>query len=97
MSSIQIQQKGITSIPADAIVNAANTWLWAGGGVCGVIFNKAGMKELTDACNTIGHCDEGSAVITPGFNCPCKLIIHAVGPHYTDGKQGEPDALYGAY
>lgn len=55
------------------------------------------MKELTDACNTIGHCDEGSAVITPGFNCPCKLIIHAVGPHYTDGKQGEPDALYGAY
>ena len=97
MSSITIQQKGITSIPADAIVNAANTGLWAGRGVCGAIFNKAGMTELTAACNAIGHCDEGSAVITPGFACPCKYIIHAVGPQYLDGKHGEPDALYGAY
>ncbi|MCI5830963.1 MAG: macro domain-containing protein [Spirochaetia bacterium] len=97
MSSIQIQQNGIVSIPADAIVNAANSGLWAGGGVCGVIFNKAGMNELTTACKAIGHCDEGSAVITLGFNCPCKYIIHAVGPRYTDGKHGEPDLLYGAY
>ena len=97
MSTITIQQKGITDIPADAIVNAANTGLWAGGGVCGVIFRKAGMAELTAACNVIGHCDEGSAVITPGFACPCKYIIHAVGPQYLDGKHGEPDALYGAY
>ena len=97
MSSITIQQKGITSIPADAIVNAANSGLWAGGGVYGVIFNKAGMAELTAACNAIGHCDKGSAVITPGFACPCKFIIHAVGPQYLDGKHGEPDALYGAY
>ena len=97
MSSIEIKQKGITDIPADAIVNAANTGLWAGGGVCGVIFRKAGMTELTAACNAIGHCDEGSAVITPGFGCPCKYIIHAVGPRYLDGKHGEPDALYGAY
>lgn len=97
MSSITIQQKGITDIPADAIVNAANSGLWAGGGVCGAIFRKAGMTELTDACNAIGHCDEGSAVITPGFGCPCKYIIHAVGPQYLDGKHGEPDLLYGAY
>ena len=48
MSSITIQQKGITAIPADAIVNAANSGLWAGGGVCGVIFDKAGMDELTE-------------------------------------------------
>ena len=97
MSTITIQQKGITDIPADAIVNAANSGLWAGGGVCGAIFRKAGMTELTAACNAIGHCDEGSAVITPGFACPCKYIIHAVGPQYLDGKHGEPDALYGAY
>ena len=97
MSSITIQQKGITDIPADAIVNAANSGLWAGGGVCGAIFSKAGYDELTAACNAIGHCDEGSAVITPGFACPCKFIIHAVGPQYLDGKHGEPDALYGAY
>lgn len=97
MSSITIQQKGITDIPADAIVNAANSGLWAGGGVCGAIFRKAGMAELTAACDAIGHCDEGSAVITPGFGCPCKYIIHAVGPQYMDGKHGEPEALSGAY
>ena len=97
MSSITLQQKGITNIPADAIVNAANSGLWAGGGVCGAIFAKAGMAELTAACEAIGRCDEGSAVITPGFNCPCKYIIHAVGPQYVDGKHGEPEALYGAY
>ncbi len=97
MSSIRIQQKGITDIPADAIVNAANSGLWAGGGVCGAIFDRAGYEELTAACGAIGHCDEGSAVITPGFACPCKYIIHAVGPQYLDGRHGEPDALYGAY
>ena len=97
MSSITIQQKGITDIPADAIVNAANSGLWAGGGVCGAIFRRAGYDELTAACNAIGHCDEGSAVITPGFGCDCKYIIHAVGPRYFDGRHGEPEALYGAY
>ena len=97
MSTITIQQKGITDIPADAIVNAANSGLWAGGGVCGAIFRQAGYDELTAACKKIGHCDEGSAVVTPGFGCSCKYIIHAVGPQYLDGKHGEPDALYGAY
>lgn len=97
MSTISIQQSGITSIPADAIVNAANSGLWAGGGVCGAIFRKAGAAELTAACNAIGHCDEGSAVITPGFGCPCKYIIHAVGPEYLDGNHGEAKALNGAY
>ena len=97
MSSITIQQKGITDIRADAIVNAANSSLWAGGGVCGAIFRKAGYEELTTACNAIGHCDEGRAVITSGFGCDCKYIIHAVGPRYLDGQHGEPQALYGAY
>ena len=97
MATVTIQQKGITDIPADAIVNAANSGLWAGGGVSGAIFRKAGYDELTAACNAIGHCDEGSAVITPGFGCPCKHIIHAVGPQYVDGRHGEPEVLYGAY
>ena len=58
MSSIAIQQKGILDIPADAIVNAANSGLRAGGGVCGVIFQRAGKRQLEAACQRIGHCPE---------------------------------------
>ncbi len=97
MSTITIQQSSITSIPADAIVNAANEDLLEGGGVCGAIFRKAGEAKLQAACNKIGHCETGSAVITPAFGCNAKFIIHAVGPQYLDGKHGEAEELYGAY
>lgn len=97
MSTITIKQSGITSIPADAIVNAANSALQEGGGVCGAIFRKAGEDELQEACDKIGHCDTGSAVITPAFGCDAKFIIHAVGQRYSDGKHGEAEELYGAY
>ena len=72
MSSIKIKKTGITKLPTDAIVNAANEGLWEGGGVCGAIFAEAGSMELTAACNAIGHCDTGSAVITPGFRLKAK-------------------------
>lgn len=95
MSSITIQQKGILDTPADAIVNAANSGLLAGGGVCGVIFQRAGERQLAAACKEIGHCPEGSAVITAGFGCPCKYIIHAVGPVYWDGTRGRRSSCMG--
>ena len=79
------------------IVNAANEGLWAGGGVCGAIFRAAGHAELQDACDKIGHCDTGSAVITPGFRLKAKYIVHAVGPVWNGGANGEPKLLYGAY
>ncbi len=97
MSKISIIKKGITDFEVDAIVNAANSDLWEGGGVCGAIFKAAGSRELTAACNKYGHCDTGKAVITPGFNSKAKYIIHAVGPIYKDGKQNEPQQLYSAY
>jgi len=97
MSSIKIKKISITDVAADAIVNAANEGLWAGGGVCGAIFKAAGHEKLQAACDKIGHCDIGSAVITPGFNLKARYIIHAVGPRWTDGKHGEPDQLYNAY
>ena len=67
MSTIEIRKISITDLNTDAIVNAANDGLWAGGGVCGAIFKAAGYQQLQAACNKIGHCDTGSAVITPGF------------------------------
>lgn len=96
-NKIQIIQRGITDIPADCVVNAANTGLWQGGGVCGAIFEAAGARQLTKACSAIGHCETGNAVITPAFNLNAKYIIHAVGPVYRDGKHKEPQQLYDAY
>ena len=97
MSSIEIRKIGITKLDTDAVVNAANTGLWEGGGVCGYIFHDAGSKEMTVACQKIGHCDEGSAVITPGFKLPAKYVIHAVGPRWSGGENNEPKLLYNAY
>lgn len=97
MSSIKIQKISIVDLDTDAIVNAANSALWAGGGVCGAIFEAAGYEKLQRACERIGHCDIGSAVITPGYALKAKYIIHAVGPIYSDGRHGEAEMLYNAY
>ena len=69
---------------ADAVVNAANSGLWEGGGICGVIFDRCGSKELTKACSEIQTpVNDGNAVITPAFNMKnAKFIIHAVGPDF---------------
>ncbi len=68
----------------DAVVNAANSGLLAGGGICGVIFKKAGMTALTKACSTYKTpLKDGSAVITPSYQMTnTKSIIHAVGPDF---------------
>lgn len=97
MSGIEIRKISITDMDADAIVNAANDRLLAGGGVCGAIFRAAGYEQLQAACDAIGHCDTGSAVITPGFNVKARYIIHAVGPRWAGGNHNEPQLLYDAY
>lgn len=66
----------------DAIVNAANTGLQMGGGVCGAIFKTAGAEQLQAACDQLAPIKTGEAVITPGFGLPAKYVIHAVGPIY---------------
>ena len=94
---IRIEKISITELGTDAIVNAANEHLLAGGGVCGAIFRAAGYNELQEACNRIGHCNTGDAVITPGFQLKAKYVIHAVGPVWYDGLNNEPEDLYNAY
>ena len=94
---ISIINAGITDLDTDAVVNAANSGLYAGGGVCGAIFKDAGYNELDAACRKIGHCDTGSAVITPGFRLKAKYIIHAVGPMWNGGNRNEEQLLYSAY
>ena len=97
MMTIGIVPAGITELHTDAVVNAANEGLRQGSGVCGAIFAAAGAAELQAACAAIGHCDTGSAVITPAFRLNAKYIIHAVGPVWQGGKHGEAEKLYGAY
>lgn len=77
-----IVHQDITKMKVDAIVNASNTELAMGGGVCGAIYSEAGIEELTAACSILSPIPIGTAVITPGFKLPCKYIIHAVGPVY---------------
>jgi len=86
----------ITTLDVDAIVNAANDQLAPGGGVCGAIHRAAG-PELAEACAALGPCPAGEARITPGFNLPARLVIHAVGPRWLGGGQGEPELLASAY
>ena len=97
MAKIEIIKSDIVALDTDAVVNAANEGLWAGSGVCGAIFAAAGYEKLEAACDQIGHCDTGSAVITPGYDMKAKYIIHAVGPVWEDGKHDEAKLLYGAY
>ena len=82
----------------DAVVNAANRGLWAGGGICGVIFQEAGLKELTAACSAYKTpLNDGDAVITPAFNMKnAKYIIHAVGPDFSRTPTAF-EKLYNAY
>ena len=97
MNEIKILKIGITDLDTDAIVNAANEGLVAGSGVCGAIFKAAGYGQLQEACNDIGHCDTGSAVITEGFDTNAKHIIHAVDPKWSGGYHNESKLLYDAY
>jgi O-acetyl-ADP-ribose deacetylase (regulator of RNase III) len=90
----------ITTVTADAIVNAANSHLSPGGGVCGAIHAAAG-RELAAACAEFvrehGPVPTGGAAITPGFRLAARFVIHAVGPVWHGGSSGEPEALARAY
>ncbi|MCD8161897.1 MAG: macro domain-containing protein [Synergistaceae bacterium] len=95
--AFEIIHGDITKVKADAIVNAANTSLRAGGGVCGAIFAAAGAEDLTRACEDVGGVATGAAVVTPGFALPAKYIIHTAGPVWHGGGAGEPELLASCY
>lgn len=94
---VAIVRDNIINRTVDAVVNAANSKLRAGSGVCGAIFEAAGYHELTVACMHIGFCQAGNAVITPGFNLKANYIIHAVGPVWRGGDNDEEERLVKTY
>jgi len=86
-----IVRQDITKMKVDAIVNAANTDLQMGGGVCGAIFKAAGAAQLQAACDKLAPIKTGEAVITSGFDLPAKFVIHAAAPvyRYQNAEQSE--------
>lgn len=92
-----ISRNDITRIEVDAIVNAANTDLVMGGGVCGAIFKAAGPSKLQAACDKLAPIQTGQAVMTDGFDSKAKYIIHTAGPIYKKGNPNQEKQLYDCY
>lgn len=95
-SRMTVAEGDITRLDADAIVNAANSRLLPGSGVCGAIHRAAG-PELAEACEKIYRCPTGEARLTPGFKLKAKYVIHAVGPVWNGGTENEDALLASAY
>jgi O-acetyl-ADP-ribose deacetylase (regulator of RNase III) len=93
---IVLVEGDITKEETDAIVNAANSGLRGGGGVDGAI-HWAGGPSIMAECRRIGGCSTGQAVITTGGQLKARHVIHAVGPVYCGGTNGEADLLASAY
>ncbi|MGI6118278.1 MAG: macro domain-containing protein [Bilifractor sp.] len=93
-----IMQTDITILHVDAIVNSANMHLVMGSGVSKDIFLAAGKERLQGACDAVSPVETGQAALTPGYNLPCKYVIHAVGPIYHAERDEEcRQLLYSAY
>jgi O-acetyl-ADP-ribose deacetylase len=96
-ATFEVVAGDLVEMDIDAIVNAANEQLAAGGGVCGAIFRAAGQAELQRACDAVAPCPTGEARLTPGFQLKARHVIHAVGPVWHGGGHAEAEKLAGAY
>jgi O-acetyl-ADP-ribose deacetylase (regulator of RNase III) len=79
-SKVSFLMRGDSSrLAVDAVVNAANSQLAPGGGICGILHYAAGGK-MANECYSIGYTPTGKCAVTLGYNLPAKYCIHTVGP-----------------
>ena len=93
----QIIRDDITKVKADAIVNTANPEVVIGGGVDSAIYKAAGEEKLLAKRREIGFLEPGMVAITPAFDMDAKYIIHASGPWWDGGNNGEEELLRQCY
>ena len=98
--SVELVLGDVTRVEVDAIVNAANSRLLPGGGVCGAI-HSAGGPEIARECalwvKEHGPGPPGGAALTPAGRLPARFVIHAVGPIWSGGNAEEAPTLASTY
>lgn len=95
--SFHIIRNNIVNVTVDAIVNTANPDVQVGAGCDQDIYEAAGMEQLFAERQKIGPMKRGQVAATPAFDLDAKYIIHAIGPLWRGGSEGEQEIVAGCY